>query len=443
MTKHVTIIGGGWSGLAAAVELSKNNIPVTVYESAKQLGGRARSVKTNNFTVDNGQHLMIGAYQQMLDLLKTINVIEEDVFYRTAQQIKIISLKTNETAFYLKLPKVPAPLNLLLGILRCPSLSFTEQIQTLYRFNKLLNKKIIQDLNVDLWLDKARLPSRYIDKLLKPLCLAALTTHTHDASAKVFQAVLQKTFNGPQENTDLLIAKKDLNNIFPEAAKNYIESKGGKIFLEHRTSQINIANHKASSVIINGKTIDVDQLILATPSFTTSKLLSAIKPCNSICNKLNQFEYEPVTTVYLQYPENISLPIPMLGMIDSTSEWVFDRQYCKQPGVIACVISATGPHLEMNNQALTQKVEQELKKIFPHWPEAKSSIVICEKRASLRCSPDIDSIRPKINTPISNIKLCGDYVHIEEKNHSGLPSTLEGALQSGVKCAQFTIQDIT
>ncbi len=441
MTKHVTIIGGGWAGLAAAVELSKKNIPVTVYESAKQLGGRARSVKINHLAVDNGQHLMIGAYQQMLDLLKTINVIEKDVFYRAPQQIKIINLKTNETAFDLKLPKLPAPLNLLFGTLQCPSLSFTEKFQTLYHFNNLLKKNINQDISVDQWLNNSRLPDNYIKYLLKPLCLAALTTHTHEASARIFQAVLQQTFNGPSSNTDLLIAKKNLSNIFPEAAKNYIESRGGKVHLKHRANQINLNNHQAVSVIINEKTIDIDQLILATPAYATSKLLSSIKVCEPVCDKLNKINYEPVTTVYLQYPESISLPVPMMGMVNSTGEWIFDRQYCKQPGLIACVISATRSHLEMENKILAQKIEIELKQLFPHWPEAKSSAVICEKRASFRCLPDIDSIRPAINTPIKNLKLCGDYVYIEEKNRPGLPSTLEGTLQSGVKCAQLTIQN--
>ena len=443
MTKHVSIIGGGWAGLAAAVELSKNNIPVTVYESAKQLGGRARSVEINGLSVDNGQHLMIGAYQQMLDLLNTVNVTEEDVFYRTPQQIKVMDLKANITAFDLKLPKLPTPLNILFGMLRCPSLSFSEKIQALYRFNSLLNKRIKQDISVDQWLNKARLPTHYIEYLLKPLCLAALTTHTHEASAKVFQTVLQQTFNGPGSNTDLLIPKKDLGSIFPAAAKNYIESKGGKVFLEHRVSQINYNRLQATSIIINNKTIDTEQLILATPSYTTSKLLSLIETCEPVCQKLNKLEYEPVTTVYLQYPENISLPIPMMGMINATSEWIFDRQYCNQPGLIASVISATGPHLNMNKQALAQKVEEELNQLFPHWPKAESATSICEKRASFRCLTDIDSIRPSINTPINNLKLCGDYVHIEEKNQPGLPSTLEAALQSGVKCAQLTIQDTT
>ncbi|MCW9005975.1 MAG: FAD-dependent oxidoreductase, partial [Gammaproteobacteria bacterium] len=118
MSFHSTVItGGGWAGLAAAVELSRQNIPVTVFESAKQLGGRARTVNHNGLMLDNGQHLMIGAYREMLSLLKIINVNEKDVFLRIRQQLEIINFGNQTTAFKLKLAKLPAPFNLLMGML--------------------------------------------------------------------------------------------------------------------------------------------------------------------------------------------------------------------------------------------------------------------------------------------------------------------------------------
>lgn len=228
MTKRVSIIGGGWSGLAAAIELCDKDIPVTVYESAKQLGGRARSVNIDNTTLDNGQHLMIGAYQEMLSLLSKAGIDEKQVFHRIPQQLEMLDLNTRQSIFSLKLSKLPAPLHLLVGLLRCPSLSFREKITTLLQFNKLLNKKIEKDINVDQWLEHSALPEKYINYLLKPLCLAALTTHTNTASARAFQSVLQQTFNGSSKNTDLLISKVGLGQLFPQAAKQYIEQHGGK-----------------------------------------------------------------------------------------------------------------------------------------------------------------------------------------------------------------------
>ena len=443
MSFHSTVItGGGWAGLAAAVELSRQNIPVTVFESAKQLGGRARTVNHDGLMLDNGQHLMIGAYREMLSLLKIINVNEKDVFLRIRQQLEIINFSNQTTAFKLKLPKLPAPFNLLMGMLSCPSLTIKQKFKTLYKFDRLLKKEINQDISVDEWLIHAGLPVEYTEFLLKPLCLAALTTHTHEASARAFQSVLQQTFNGPASNTNLLIPARDLGRVFPEAAKNYIESRGGQVLTEHRVTGLKYNEGKITSLTVNEQKIQIDHLILATPARGTQQLLSNIDACKDIHQRLDELDYEPVTTVYLQYSPAVKLPLPMMGVVNATSEWLFDRSNCNQPGLIAAVISANGAHMKLSNEQLSEQVAHELASQFPDWPEAESTLVIREKRATLRCIPNIDKLRPDIQTPVKNLRLCGDYVYIEENNQPGLPSTLEGAMRSGVKCAQQLIQEL-
>ena len=72
----VAVIGGGWAGLAAAEALA-GQADVTLFEAGKTLGGRARAVAadSNNFAfLDNGQHLLVGAYQQCLALLARAGV---------------------------------------------------------------------------------------------------------------------------------------------------------------------------------------------------------------------------------------------------------------------------------------------------------------------------------------------------------------------------------
>lgn len=206
-------------------------------------------------------------------------------------------------------------------------------------------------------------------------------------------------------------------------------------------SQINFHQDQALSIEVNGETVDIEHIILATPSSIINKLVSNSASLENTCKQIDQLKYEPVTTVYLQYPQSVQLPIPMMGVVNSKSEWLFDRQYCHQPGLIAVVISADGAHMELSNQDLAKLVSSELQDLFPHWPKATSSNVIREKRACFRCTTDIDKNRPGIATAIKNLTLCGDYVYFEENNAAGLPSTLEGSMRSGVKCAQKFIQE--
>ena len=54
MTKHIKIIGSGFSALSAACYLAKAGHKVTVFEKNESVGGRARQLKIQGFTFDMG-----------------------------------------------------------------------------------------------------------------------------------------------------------------------------------------------------------------------------------------------------------------------------------------------------------------------------------------------------------------------------------------------------
>ncbi len=439
LKQHIAIVGGGWAGLAAAIELCKHGHTITLFESSPQLGGRARSIEWNDITLDNGQHLMLGAYQQMLECLNTIQADVKSLFKQLPHRMLILDAQTGSSAFDLQLPTYPAPLHLLFGVLNTPSLSVKEKLLLLLRFNKLLNTTITTDMNVTEWLSQAKLPARYIKNLLEPVCLAALTTHPNEASARAFQNVLQQTFNAPAEFTDLLIPTTDLNQVFPALAKEYILQQGGEIKTRHKVQQLQIEGSCIKSITVNDEVLCFDQVILAASPAASAKLLEKLQPCRNISLQINRLKYEPVATLYLHFKQAVSLPCPMTGIINGISNWVFERSLSGNDHLLAVVISAQGPHLEMPEENLVKTVYAELKHIINPLPELLKSKLIIEKRATFQCHPGVDNNRPGIDTGLSNLKLCGDYVYIEENNQPGLPSTLEGALCSGVKCAKSIV----
>ena len=75
----IVIIGGGFAGLAAAVDLAEQGQPVLLLERRSFLGGRAYSIKDKitGDTVDNGQHLMMGCYHHTLNFLNKIGAADK------------------------------------------------------------------------------------------------------------------------------------------------------------------------------------------------------------------------------------------------------------------------------------------------------------------------------------------------------------------------------
>ncbi len=445
--QRVAIAGGGWAGLAAAIELCRSGYKVTLFESAPQLGGRARSIQWNNRTLDNGQHLMLGAYQTMLSLFQTldtapeINIDTRQLFDQIPHHLLVLDAHNGSTVFDLQLPTFPAPLHLVFGIFKTRQLSLLDKYRLLTRFNRLLNTPIKTDLSVSDWLCSANLPASYQKNILEPICLAALTTHPHQASAKAFQTVLQQTFNAPASHTDLLIPRTDLSSLFPALAEQFILHHGGEIKTRSKLSQLQIRNGRVESICVNDKSQSFDQLILATPPNVTASLLNKIDATSAICKQLDQLTFEPIATLYLQFNQAVHLPACMTGMVNGITEWVFERSVDGHADILAAVFSARGEYLKLPPEQLTNQVLKELSHCIASLPELIDSKLIIDKRAAFQCHVNVDINRPEINTPIKNLKLCGDYIYIEDNNQPGLPSTLEGALRSGVKCAQTLISN--
>jgi len=426
--QSVIIVGGGWSGLTAAVDLLAKGFQVTLFESAKQLGGRARCIAFGEHRVDNGQHLLLGAYNKTLSIFDTCHVIENNVLLR--QPLNLLVIGKNQQELKLELMQLPVPINILFAFLRLKNTSLRIRIKTCLFLIKLRMKKfkLKNDISVRELLQTQ--PEEMIRLFWEPLCLAALNTSIDESSAQIFLNVLKDSFTKNVESSDLLIPKVDLANLFVHPAMQYIDQQGGNILLGKKITQLQSKNALVSAIDADGNTYSADHIILAGSPSSTLALLNNSDLLLDSQQALSTFEYEPICTIYLQYPEHISLPQPMVGLSDATGQWIFDRSFCEQKGLMAVVISASGPHMQLDKLTLAQIVADELSELFG-WPDAQQSLVIREKRATFRARVNINQSRPENATSNDRIWLCGDYTA------SPYPATLEAAVQSGLQCSQL------
>ena len=470
--KNIGIIGGGYAGMAAAVALSARGIPVTVFESARQLGGRARGVmhcparkpgdnsppfqlspsavgKSNrplqgeNIILDNGQHLLLGCYHQTLSLIEQVGGDIEADCLRLPLQLDL------HGQFSLRAPRLPAPLHLLIALLRARGLSWTERLSAARFMLRLRNTNFLVknlpfpqknrggdgrgerafDMTVAELLSLNKQSATLVQKLWEPLCIAALNTPVQIASAQVLLNVLRDALNRTRADSDMLIPRLDFTALFPQRAAHYVRKHGGHVLTSCGVESLELQEYGVKIATSRGSLFFSHVICAASPS-VAARLLRPVPGLETTLAQIDSLEHQPIYTVYLQYPAHIRLPLPMQGLHQRVSQWLFDKgQIAGQQGLIAAVISAEGLHQQLSHDELAQSVIAELDREFgiterPVWHK-----VIAEKRATFACTPGLP--RPHQQTAQPCLLLAGDYTA------GDYPATLEGAVLSGLRCAEL------
>ncbi|WP_348944130.1 hydroxysqualene dehydroxylase HpnE [Chitinibacter sp. FCG-7] len=446
-SKCVAIIGGGYAGMAAAVELAAAGIQVTVFEAGKVLGGRARRVERASLSshttvnkpapLDNGQHLVIGAYSELLRLMKQCGVDLDAAFLRQPMRLQV------EPDFLLECPRLPAPLHLAVGLFRAKGLSWRERWALIRAIQgaKWRGWQLRHDMTVAEWLQAQRQPDGLISRFWAPLTLAALNTPLELASAQVLLNVLRDSLGGRRAASDLMLPQLDFTELFPAPAAEYLKKLGGYIRLGQRVKAI---DGNTGGWYLDDDDQRFDAVIVATAPHQTAKLLAEVEQTRVLAQQLAAWPYQPIVTVYLQYEADVKLSQPMLGLSDSFSQWVFDRGVTHDcAGLIAVVISAQGLHSGLSHDELALAVQAELHLRLGLPDLVLQQQVITEKRATFACTPDL--VRPDHRTEITGLYLAGDYTaglaSMKGASRGEYPATLEGAVRSGVKAAQAVLKD--
>lgn len=430
-SQRTAVIGAGWAGMAAAMQAHEAGHAVTVWEAARSWGGRARGFDLQlpdgrTMRLDNGQHILIGAYTDCLRLMRQVGLDPEQVLLRLPLELRF------PDGCGIVFSRWPAPLDALAGILGAQGWRWADKFSLLQAAARWRLAGFRCPPNWSVAQLCLSLSARVQAELIEPLCVSALNTLPAEASGQVFLRVMRDALFGQARGSDLLLPRTDLSALFPDAAARWL-AHGGAVL--HQGTRIRQLEHDGRHWRVDGASFD--QVILATgPHHAVHLLRNSLDHAGAQHRPAMQrwidsaatLRHAAIGTVYA-WADGATLARPMLALRSGPAsgqampaQFVFDRGQLGGPrGLLAFVVSASAGDRETVQSQVVAQAQAQL------GLQLQVVSTVIEKRATLVCSPGL--VRPA-RAIAPGLLACGDYVD------GPYPSTLEGAVRSALGIIQ-------
>jgi squalene-associated FAD-dependent desaturase len=423
--KKCLVIGGGFAGLSSAVYLSDKNHKVTLLEASPKLGGRAYSIYDSklNRSYDNGQHIIMGCYNETLRFISTIN---SSHLLEIPDSLSINFIKKGGEIFPLRSPKEKYPFNLLTALLNYKAISLKSRLKIIDFFLDLLccYSCDLKDKTVIEWMKDQKQTEEAIDFFWSILVVGALNTTIEKASAAVFAEILKRIFFDGTQSSTIILSKVGLSDLYVKPSVDFILNNGNEIKLSERIIKIEFEGNRVLKVISEKSSYDdFDYVISAIPSYAISKIFQSSE---NYYHNLPSLNYGTILNIHLWLNQN-PFTERFYGFLDGKIHWVFNHG-----DHISITISAADQYNDKSEEEILNIIYSDLEIFFPIFISnlVKDFRVIKEKRATF--IPDISSLelRKEISTQFENLILAGDWINTK------LPSTIESAVMSGRLAAE-------
>lgn len=426
----VAVVGAGWAGLAAATRLRQAGRAVRIYEAAAAPGGRARRIDHPGLglRIDNGQHILLGAYTATLALMRSLNV--DPAHALLAQDL---ALRSADGGLSLRFWPLPPPLHRLGVLLGSRGLGGWQGRRHLARvFGALDPDRVDPSTTVSDWLAGLDCPPGLMTALWEPLCLAAMNTPAQAAQARLFVRVLADSLGAGPAASRILIPRDGLHELWPARACALL----GDALRRRRVRTIEPG--PAGGWRVDGE--PHESVILAVPAPETRRLLAPLPEAAAFLDGWTDPAHSAIGTLTLRLARPWESGHPMLLLRDDPArdawgQWLFDRGASARSDVdrrlVHVVIGAADRYAGRDPARIAAGVIAQVRAqaagSLPPLPEIEAHALVTERRATFDAVPGLR--RPGAITPWPGLLLAGDWTD------TGYPAVLEGAVRSGLRAA--------
>ncbi|WP_416898196.1 MAG: hydroxysqualene dehydroxylase HpnE [Minwuia sp.] len=405
MTETVHVLGAGLAGLAAALSLSKDGRKVVIHEAARQAGGRCRSYHDAvlDRVIDNGNHLMMSANDHVFGFLKETGSVSRVAVSEPAAY-PFCDVETGER-WTLRPNRGRIGWWILDSRRNVKGARLRDYLQAWRLLTAGPDRTVADCLSTDtvLW-----------RRFWEPLTVAALNIAPDEGAARLLAEVYRRTFAKGEAAARPVHVRGSLADSLIDPARALLERRGVEFCFRARVRSLDLADGRIAGFETTRETVtlgNLDAIVMALPSWSVAELLPEIAPPEGARMILN-----------LHYLLDAKPELaPVTGLTGSIAQWLFIR------GPVASVtVSAADAFAETASEEIAARIWPEIAVALgtPGAPQPPCRVVK-EKRATFAETPANEARRPGPVTRWRNLVLAGDWTA------TGLPATIEGAIQSG------------
>jgi squalene-associated FAD-dependent desaturase len=418
----VIVIGGGLAGLAAAAALGSTGATVELFETRPFLGGRATSYSLpDSEVIDNCQHILLRCCVNLLDFYHRLAVEDKVHFF---SEIPFMEPGGRTSIFRRGL--LPAPLHFTESFVRLPFLTWRDKIGIGRAFLAIMlengRRKDLEDISMLEWLEEKGQTPNAIKRFWRQVLVSAINEELGRMAASHGFQVVRLGFLATDDSYEMGVPNVPLGDLYGSEA--WSQMPNVKLRLRAAVEKVEVTDDRVSSIASGGESFSARQYVSAVPY----DRLGALIPETGIDTRA--FEHSSITGVHIWFDRPVT-ELANATLLDRNIQWFFNKEGGRY---LQLVISASRKLLEMPRQQVIDLAVGELREFLPAARDAKvvKAHVVKEARATFSALPGLHKHRPPAKTKLENLWLAGDWTQ------SGWPATMEGAVRSGYKAAEFT-----
>ncbi len=455
---RVAIAGAGLAGLACAKYLVDEGHTPIILERRGVLGGLVAAWKDEDGDwYETGLHVFFGAYPNMLQLFKELDI--EDRLQWKEHTLIFNQPEKPGTYSRFDVPDIPAPINVIVSILRNNDMLSWEQkirfavglLPAIVRGQQYVEK--MDKYSLLEWLEKQGVDERVNSDIFVAASKALTFIDPDEVSATVPLTALNR-FLQERYGSKVAFLDGSPTERLCQPLVDYITERGGEVHLNSPLKEILLKeDNSVRGFLMRGLNGAEDEIITAD-IYVSAMSVDPLKvmmpqPWKEIdfFQKLEGLEGVPVINIHLWFDRKMTDIDQLLFSRSSLLSVYADMSNtCKEysdphQSMLELVLAPAENWISKSEEEILDATMSELTKLFPqHFSGDDRAKLIKYKvvktpRSVYKATPGCQACRPDQKTPIPNFYLAGSYTM---QKYLG---SMEGAVLSGKLAAEAITQD--